>query len=193
MGRQLPEHQLSARARLGSGSPSRSLWRGFVKWQVGEQVNGSDNAAFPLEPQWLQLRVGLLTVLSQTKVVSSREGMARTIATSALHKQWAQQAESDLAIIEAAIEVGDFETMAITAELNAMSMHATISAAWPPLVYSQPDSLIQMQKVWQLHEQRLPLYLTMDAGPNLNRLFEAKHKSDVESAFEEVKIITPFK
>ncbi|MFT6749952.1 MAG: diphosphomevalonate decarboxylase [Candidatus Azotimanducaceae bacterium] len=129
MGRQLPEHQLSARARLGSGSPSRSLWRGFVKWQVGEQVNGSDNAAFPLEPQCLQLRVGLLTVLSQTKVVSSREGMARTIATSALHKQWAQQAESDLAIIEAAIEVGDFETMAITAEHNAMSMHATISAA----------------------------------------------------------------
>ena len=192
MGWQLPEHQLSALARLGSGSASRSLWHGFVKWQAGEQSNGSDSVAFPLASQWPQLRVGLLTVSSQTKAVSSREGMARTIATSALYKQWPQQAESDLAIIESAIIAGDFETMAVTAEHNAMSMHATMAAAWPPLVYWQPDSLTQMQKVWQLREQGLPLYLTMDAGPNLKLLFEAKHQSDVQTAFPEVQIISPF-
>ena len=192
MGWQLPEHQLSALARLGSGSASRSLWHGFVKWQAGEQSNGSDSVAFPLASQWPQLRVGLLTVSSQTKAVSSREGMARTIATSALYKEWPQQAESDLAIIESAIIAGDFETMAVTAEHNAMSMHATMASAWPPLVYWQPDSLTQMQKVWQLREQGLPLYLTMDAGPNLKLLFEAQHQSDVETAFPEVKIITPF-
>ena len=192
MGWQLPEHQLSALARLGSGSASRSLWHGFVKWQAGEQSNGSDSVAFPLASQWPQLRVGLLTVSSQTKAVSSREGMARTITTSALYKEWPQQAESDLAIIESAIIAGDFETMAVTAEHNAMSMHATMAAAWPPLVYWQPDSLTQMQKVWQLREQGLPLYLTMDAGPNLKLLFEAQHQSDVETAFPEVQIITPF-
>jgi diphosphomevalonate decarboxylase len=192
MGWQLPERQLSALARLGSGSASRSLWHGFIKWQAGEQANGSDSIAFPLEQQWPQLRIGLLTVSSQTKAVSSREGMARTIATSALYQQWPQQAESDLAVIEAAIEEGDFETMAKTAEHNAMSMHATMAAAWPPLVYWQPESLTQMQKVWQLREQGLPLYLTMDAGPNLKLLFEAKHQADVEAAFAEVQIITPF-
>ena len=192
MGWQLPEHQLSALARLGSGSASRSLWHGFVKWQAGDQSNGSDSVAFPLAPQWPHLRIGLLTVSSQTKAVSSREGMARTIATSVLYKQWPGQAESDLAIIEAAIEAGDFETMAVTAEHNAMSMHATMAAAWPPLVYWQPDSLTQMQKVWQLREQGLPLYLTMDAGPNLKLLFEDKYQSAVEAAFPEVKIITPF-
>ena len=192
MGWQLPERQLSALARLGSGSASRSLWHGFVKWQAGEQANGSDSVAFPLEHQWPELRIGLLTVSSQKKAVSSREGMARTITTSALYNQWPKQAESDLATIETAIIAGDFETMAKTAEHNAMSMHATMAAAWPPLVYWQPDSLTQMQKVWQLREQGLPLYLTMDAGPNLKLLFEAKHQSDVETAFPEVKIITPF-
>ena len=192
MGWQLPEHKLSALARLGSGSASRSLWHGFVKWQAGEQPNGSDSVAFLLKHQWPQLRVGLLTVSSQTKAVSSREGMARTIATSVLYKQWPQQANSDLTVIETAIEAGDFETMAGTAENNAMSMHATMAAAWPPLVYWQPDSLTQMHKVWQLREQGLPLYLTMDAGPNLKLLFEAKHQSDVEVAFPEVQVITPF-
>ena len=193
MGWQLPEYQLSALARLGSGSASRSLWHGFVKWNVGTLANGSDSVALPLEQKWPSLRVGLLTVSSQTKAVSSREGMARTIATSALYKQWPQQAQSDLIVIEAAIAAGDFEAMAKTAEHNAMSMHATMAAAWPPLLYWQPDSIIQMQKVWQLRAQGLPLYLTMDAGPNLKLLFEAEHQADVETAFEDVQIITPFK
>lgn len=192
MGWNLPQHQLSALARLGSGSASRSLWHGFVKWHAGQLPDGSDSVAHPLEQQWPNLRVGLLTVSSHTKAVSSREGMARTIATSKLYKQWPQQAQDDLATIEAAIAMGDFETMAKTAEHNAMSMHATMAAAWPPLVYWQPESLAQMQKVWQLRAQGLPLYLTMDAGPNLKLLFEAKHQADVVSAFETVEIITPF-
>ncbi|MBT3436747.1 MAG: diphosphomevalonate decarboxylase [Oceanospirillaceae bacterium] len=192
MGWQLPERQLSALARLGSGSASRSLWHGFAKWQVGELADGSDSIAFPLTQQWPQLRVGLLTISSQTKAVSSREGMARTIATSALYQQWPQQAQSNLATIEAAITDSDFQTMAATAEHNAMSMHATMAAAWPPLVYWQPESLIQMQKVWQLRQQGLPVYLTMDAGPNIKLLFEAQHQADVQAAFAEVQVISPF-
>ncbi|MDC9719402.1 MAG: diphosphomevalonate decarboxylase [Gammaproteobacteria bacterium] len=192
MGWQLPEYLLSALARLGSGSASRSLWHGFVKWQAGELADGSDSIAFPLKPQWPQLKVGLLTVSSLSKAVSSREGMGRTVATSALYKQWPQKTEADLASIEAAITNGDFETMAATAEHNAMSMHATMAAAWPPLVYWQPESLVQMQKIWQLRQQGLPLYFTMDAGPNLKLLFEAQHQADVEAAFPEIQIITPF-
>ena len=94
--------------------------------------------------------------------------------------------------IERAIVAGDFETMAKTAEHNAMSMHATMASAWPPLVYWLPESLIQMQKVWQLREQGLPLYLTMDAGPNVKLLFEAKYQQEVQAAFPDIKIITPF-
>lgn len=192
MGWHLPKHQLSALARLGSGSASRSLWHGFVKWQVGVQTDGSDSIGVPLAQQWPQLRIGLLTVSSQAKTVSSREGMVRTLATSALYKQWPQQAKSDLASIEMAIAAGNFETMAKTAEHNAMSMHATMAAAWPPLVYWLPESLLQMQKVWHLRQQGLPLYLTMDAGPNLKLLFEAQHQAAVQAAFPEVQIICPF-
>jgi diphosphomevalonate decarboxylase len=104
-----------------------------------------------------------------------------------------RQAQNDLSTIEAAIAMDVFETMAKTAEHNAMSMHATMASAWPSLLYWQLDSLIQMQNVWQLRAQELPLYWTMDAGPNLKLLFEAKHQADVESAFEQVNVITQFK
>jgi len=50
-----------------------------------------------------------------------------------------------------------------------------------------------MQNAWQLRAQGLPLYLTIDVGPNLKLLFEAKHQADVEFAFEQVDVITPFR
>ncbi|CAN8141391.1 hypothetical protein THIOSC13_600003 [uncultured Thiomicrorhabdus sp.] len=40
-----------------------------------------------------------------------------------------------------------------TAEHNALSMHATMIATWPPIVYWQPESVAAMQIVWQLREQ----------------------------------------
>jgi diphosphomevalonate decarboxylase len=78
---------------------------------------------------------------------------------------------------------------ALVEEYNAMRMHTVTASAWPVLLYWQPEGLTQMKNVWQLRTQELPLYLTIDAGPNLKLLFEAKHQADVESAFEQVNVI----
>jgi diphosphomevalonate decarboxylase len=79
--------------------------------------------------------------------------------------------------------------IALVAEYNAMSRHSIMASDWPTLLYWQPEGLTQMKNVWQLRTQELPLYLTIDAGPNLKLLFEAKHQADVESAFEQVNVI----
>lgn len=191
-GWQLDYTSLSALARLGSGSASRSLWHGFVKWQAGEASNGHDSVAYVLPERWPQLRVGILTVSSASKAVSSREGMGRTVNTSKLYEQWPAQANADLATIEQAIMAGDFTRMGETAEHNAMSMHATMVAAWPPLVYWQPESVAAMQKVWQLRKEGVEVYLTMDAGPNLKLLFEAHNEAKVQATFPQVDVIRPF-
>jgi mevalonate pyrophosphate decarboxylase len=88
-----------------------------------------------------------------------------------------------------AISVSPHRTL--VEEYNAMSRHTVTASAWPTLLYWQPDALTQMKNVWQLRTQELALYLTMDARPNLKLLFEAKHQADVESAFEQVNVITP--
>lgn len=191
-GWQLDYTSLSALARLGSGSASRSLWHGFVKWQAGKASNGHDSVAYVLPERWPQLRVGILTVSSASKAVSSREGMGRTIATSKLYEQWPAQANADLETIEQAIMAGDFTRMGETAEHNAMSMHATMVAAWPPLVYWQPESVAAMQQVWQLRQEGVEVYLTMDAGPNLKLLFEADNEAKVLAAFPQLDVIQPF-
>ncbi len=192
MGWQLTDDKLSVLARLGSGSACRSLWHGFVEWRVGQCCDGRDSFAELLPETWPQLRLGLLKVSTQAKLVSSRQGMLRTIQTSALYEKWPVQAESDLRRIRSAIAEQDFHTLGMTAEHNAMTMHATMAAAWPPLVYWQPESLVNMHQVWKLRQLGVPVYLTMDAGPNLKLLFLEQNQPTLQEVFSQLQVVAPF-
>lgn len=191
-GFKLAPEVLSAFARIGSGSASRSIFTGFVQWHMGIREDGMDSHAEPLEQDWSDLRLGLLTLTEEAKSVGSRAGMTRTVDSAHLYQSWPLQAATDLQKLHQAINDKDFELLGATAEHNALSMHATMIASWPPLLYWQPESVATMQHIWQLREQGLPLYFTMDAGPNIKLLFEAQHQSAVAQAFPQVQVVTPF-
>lgn len=188
---QLSPRELSILARLGSGSASRSIYPGFVEWHAGVREDGMDSYAEPLADQWPELRIGLLMVSEQEKTLSSREAMQRTLMTSALYAAWPQTVARDLAAIKQAIASKDFLLLAKTAESNAMAMHATMLSAWPPILYAYPETVVAMQKIWQLRRAGLSLYFTQDAGPNLKLLFRAQDTETVSQQFS-LKMIKPF-
>ncbi|MEH6445081.1 MAG: diphosphomevalonate decarboxylase [Oceanospirillaceae bacterium] len=188
----LQETQLSAFARMGSGSASRSIYRGFVRWDMGQQSDGMDSVAYQLKQQWPGFCIGLVKVSSAAKPIDSRSGMQRTIETSNLYPNWPAQAGDDLLTLEQAITAQDFTALGKCAEKNAMTMHATMISAWPPLVYWLPESLTVMHKVWQLREAGVPVYFTMDAGPNLKLLFEQEQRALLETEFPAMQTIKPF-
>lgn len=188
----LPLSVLSAFARMGSGSASRSLYSGFVQWHKGEQADGMDSFAEPIDIIWPEFRIGLVKISTEKKKIDSREGMNRTVKTSNLYKQWPAQAEQDLITLRQAVMAKDFVTLGQTAEHNALSMHATMIATWPAVLYWQPESVATMHAVWALREQGIPVYLTMDAGPNLKLLFTQEHTPSITKTFPDIDIITPF-
>lgn len=188
----LSDGQLSAFARIGSGSASRSIFTGFVQWNKGEQEDGMDSHAYQLDHQWPELRVGLVKVSTGPKAVDSRSGMGRTIETATLYESWPKQAENDLERMHRALDAGSFEGLGEIAEHNAMSMHATMIASWPPLLYWQPESVAAMQKVWALRQDGVPVYLTMDAGPNLKLLFQQESETDIQQTFPDMEVVAPF-
>ncbi len=188
----LDKKQLSLLARLGSGSAARSVYDGFVQWHAGSNPDGSDSFAEKLPNDWKIFRIGILEISDARKPVGSREGMNRTVATSELYKSWPPQAAVDLETIRNAIDTHDFKTLGKTAERNALSMHATMLAAWPPLLYLQPETIEQIHKVQQVRAEGLNVYLTIDAGPNIKLLFLEKDEEAVTAAFPGVQAIKPF-
>lgn len=188
----LSAEQLSAFARMGSGSASRSIFEGFVEWQMGVREDGMDSHAIALGYQWPELRIGLAKVATGEKKVDSRAGMQRTIETAHLYQSWPLQAARDLEKLHIALAEQDFMLLGETAEQNALSMHATMIASWPPLLYWTPQSVEVMDKVWQLRADGVPVYFTMDAGPNLKLLFEVKHEAAVRQAISDLEIVAPF-
>jgi len=189
---QLDNTKLSLLARLGSGSASRSLFNGFATWHEGKLDSGMDSFAEQLPTMWPEFCVGLVEIDTQQKPISSTQGMQNTVETCALYQAWPKQANQDVETIKKAIADKDFTLLGKTAEHNALSMHATMIATWPPIVYWQPESVEAMHKIWALRQQGTELYFTMDAGPNLKLLFLETEKPAVMQAFPEMKVLTPF-
>lgn len=188
----LEKRALSILARLGSGSASRSVYDGFVEWHAGSREDGMDSYAEPLNARWPEIRMGLLTISAQTKKTGSRPGMKHTVETSPLYAAWPAKAAQDLAELKSAIAEQDFERLGRTAEANALAMHATMIAAWPTLLYWLPESVRMMQRIGDLREDGIPVYFTMDAGPNIKLLFLEKSEPAIRAAFPDVQIVAPF-
>jgi diphosphomevalonate decarboxylase len=184
--------ELSMLARLGSGSASRSLYDGFAVWHAGVRADGMDSYAEGISKHWKNLRVGILEVSKARKKTGSTEGMNRTRETSELYNAWPQQAACDYDELRTAIAAGDFPMLGKTAENNALAMHATMMAAWPPLCYWKPQSVSLMHKVWAARAEGLDIYFTMDAGPNLKLLFLKENEAAVKKLFPAVQIVKPF-
>jgi diphosphomevalonate decarboxylase len=183
---------LSILARLGSGSAARSLENGFVEWRAGSSADGMDSYAERLGAEWPELRVGAVVLCSDEKPIGSREGMKRSVETCEFYREWPGRVAQDLAALKAAIARKDFAALGETAEGNALAMHALMAATRPPIVYALPETVAAMRRIWAARADGLPLWFTMDAGPNVKLLFEAKDESRVRAVFPGVEVVAPF-
>lgn len=189
---QLSDQNLSILARLGSGSACRSLWNGFVEWQAGSRADGLDSYAYPLQTQWPELRIGLLLLSEKVKPISSRDAMKIAVQTSPFYQNWVTQATQDLQQIKNSIAAHDFLALGKLAERNALTMHATMHTSWPPINYNLPATNAAMQTIWQMREEKIPVFFTQDAGPNLKLLFLQQDLKKIQDYFPDLEIITPF-
>ncbi|WP_449458304.1 diphosphomevalonate decarboxylase [Streptococcus suis] len=184
---------LSTLARRGSGSSTRSLFGGFVEWDMG--TGSEDSMAHPIDDADWDIGMVVLAVNTGPKKIASREGMDHTVATSPFYAAWVETAKQDLVDIKAAIASRDFEKLGQITEHNGMKMHATTLSANPPFTYWSADSLVAQEAVRQVREATgLSVYMTMDAGPNVKVLCRASQMDELVAelvkVFPREKIIT---
>lgn len=168
-GLKMSSRRLSILARQGSGSAARSIYGGFVEWRRGVRGDGLDSYSRQVfnESYWPEFRIIAVTVSKLVKAVSSSEGMANTIKTSPFYKFWPKRAARDLKVILKAVREKKFSLLGEIAETNALTMHALMLTARPPLLYFLPATISIINKIHELREKGMSVYFTIDAGPQV--------------------------
>lgn len=182
-GLDLSKEELSRLARRGSGSASRSIYGGFAEWEKG--TSDSDSVAIPIDKADWDIGMLFIIVDDGKKDVSSTEGMRRVVETSPYYEGWISSATEDLAAIKSAIKKQDIVEVGEIAERSALKMHALNLSANPPFNYWSPESIVAMRKVEEFRNQGYPVYLTMDAGPNVKLIGKASQMDELYEALLE--------
>lgn len=166
---------LSLIARQGSGSACRSLFGGFVSWEMGANPTGVDSLAVQIAEQshWPDIHALICVVSDDKKGTSSTSGMQRTVETSALlqHriKEVVPQRMKD---ISKAIMERDFDSFARITMADSNQFHAVALDTEPPIFYMNDVSraiigvIVEYNRVGVEEGKGYRAAYTYDAGPN---------------------------
>ena len=157
--RKSPE-ELSALARLGSGSATRSVPGGWAVWE-------GESARQVYAPAHWDLRFCVAVCAGGAKDVGSRDGMRATRETSPYHRSWIEQCKRDLPEALRFLGARDLLGLGGLAERNALRMHADALAAVPPLVYWQAPTVACLHALRELRASGIGAWPTIDAGPHV--------------------------
>ncbi len=188
-GLRLSQAELSALARLGSGSAARSIFGGFS--YIPSPPYTKECYALPLEAH-LSLDVSMLVVQcsDRQKSLSSREAMLITKNTSPFYPAWVKTHPQDLTAAIHAVQSGDFTLLGETMEHSTLKMHATLLAAQPGVWYLKPTTLAIMDRVRELRRQNIEAYFTMDAGPHVKILCKAPMAKQLLNEFKNLGTVS---
>jgi diphosphomevalonate decarboxylase len=177
-------------SRLGSGSASRSVYSDAAIWGQIKGIGGSsDLFAIPwshnIHKEFKTYKDAILIVSPEKKKVSSSAGhqlMEGNIYASARY----EQAKKRLLILTEAMKEGDLATFGKISEDEALTLHALMMCSDPSYMLIEPGSVGIMKAVREFREQtKLPVYFSLDAGPNIHLLYPEAIEKDVEELIEE--------
>jgi len=190
---QLPasKTELSKIARQGSGSACRSLFGGYVAWEMGSAADGSDSQAVEVAPasHWPGMKALILVASAEKKGVSSTAGMQTTVATSELFRRRAEVVvPKHMEQMIQAVKDKDFELFGKVTMMDSNSFHATCLDTFPPIFYLNDTSRAAIRVVEAINEKagKIIAAYTFDAGPNCVIYFEEEHLAEVAGAIRSV-------
>jgi diphosphomevalonate decarboxylase len=183
----LSPSELSALARIGSGSAARSIFGGFVEMARGERPDGSDAVAHALpEGDGWDVRLVVAITASGPKAIGSTAAMTHTARTSPYYEAWVAGVPADLTAARAAIAARDLAALGVIAERSALRMHAAAMAADPAIIYWNAATVSAIAAVRALRARGTAAFVTIDAGPHVKALCRAADADAVAGALRAV-------
>jgi len=180
--------ELSALARIGSGSACRSLYGGWVQWLTGEKKTGEDSYAVQLadHSHW-PLDIFIVVVNKGKKEVSSTSGMQNSVVTSELLKyRTSHVVPQREERIKKAISERNFQNLAEEVMKDSNSFHSVCSDTYPPIFYLNDTSkrIIHLVHAYNNHYGKCKAAYTFDAGPNAVIFVQPEDAAELKALLE---------
>ena len=168
--------KVSMLSRLGSGSACRSVFPDMAVWgQHEDWLGSSDEYAICITDQIHEIfksyHDDILIVSDKEKSVSSTAGHGLMESNPYADTRYAQ-ANDHMKRLKAILADGDVEAFGRLAEREALTLHALMMSSDPSFLLMQPASVVVIQKLREYRQEtRLPIFFTLDAGPNVHILY----------------------
>ena len=94
--------------------------------------------------------------------------------------------DKDMGDAQDFIRKRDFSGLADTAEHNCLKMHAVMLASRPALIYWTPATIACMQAVHDMRSNGIPVFYTIDAGPQVKAVCLPESSELVASTLADV-------
>ncbi|EGW34619.1 uncharacterized protein SPAPADRAFT_132255 [Spathaspora passalidarum NRRL Y-27907] len=176
--------ELSKIARKGSGSACRSLFGGFVAWEMGDLENGQDSKAVEVAPveHWPTLKAAILVVSDDKKDTPSTSGMQATVKTSDLFQHRIKEVVPQrFDEMKQSILNKDFNKFGELTMRDSNSFHAVCLDSYPPIFYLNDTSKKIIKLIHKLNETEGEIIAayTFDAGPNAVIYYDEANEAKV--------------
>lgn len=171
--------ELANLAGRASGSAARSLYGGFAEL---ENVDDAVVVTQLAPPEAWPLDVVVAVTSTGPKPIGSTEAMETSRRTSPFYERWVSDQAADLGVARDAIAARDFKALAAIAEHNCLKMHSVMWSSRPPIVYWNDATLACLQTVRALQADSVPVFFTIDAGPQVKAVCDSSVTGQVTDA-----------
>jgi diphosphomevalonate decarboxylase len=160
---------------------------GFVQWMTAP--THEESYAYSLaEPGHWDLRDIVAVVSREHKAVGSGGGHD-AVATSAYFGARLDELTSRFPDVRKALLERDFATFGPAVEAEALSLHAVAMTSRPPILYWEPGTVALMLQAARWRQEGLPVYYTLDAGPNVHLIVEGAHADALEGELRDLDYV----
>ena len=174
-------------ARLGSGSACRSICGQIGVWGNLDDIfpEASDLFAVPftdgVHTDFLTMHDDILIISGDQKHVSSSAGHALMEGNVYAQARFSQ-AENRVGELLEVLRTGDLDRFGEITESEALTLHALMMSSQPAYLLLKPNTLTVINKVWDFRKSHaVPLFFSLDAGPNLHLLYPHRYRETIES------------
>ena len=186
LGLDIAQSKLDEIARIGSGSAPRSLHSGIVLLDIASGGVDEMSCRTVCEPDAWPLAIEVAITSRAAKDVGSTGGMELSKKASPYYQAWVDTHPADLAAGLTAVEKRDFEGLAEVSEQSCLKMHAMAMSSQPPLLYWSAATVDCMHRIRELRRQGLPVFFTIDAGPQVKAVCLPEAAPQVKAALSEL-------